>query len=600
MPEMFVLPFRPVYDTNGKFIPGAKAWFTLTGTNTPSPVYSDAGITVALANPIIASAAGKFPKAYLKPGVTYRVRIYDAGVRFVDGAPVGGSTPIEEYDPYTASLEDSSVFKGYTVDTLPAPVARMSIFVTDEGEHGSPAFSDGTAWFSYLTGLEISPIPSLPLQLVAEMGGVETTYLRSLADGFFLGFNFANGKSTEFRAIKDADGLLHVRGGWVGASGPSVSSTLRPSTLTSISSQQPLGNSYTVTVGGRLDFPSFTGTGFSFNHFADDRGGLWRFTIDAGTASQQIVDVSVWASPSVSLKLSPVITGLPFGVHTVSAVFQGNDPAHTPTATARGWFRYSTTDATIKMLNVFGTDLALNQVTKTEVMPQSSVTIFAIASAATGSGHAQTWTPIHSGQVDVAKAIVRTISKDGVTLPGDVADITADYEAIDELRVVQTYSAYNANDATDSFKLWDGTVTQIFAGGVLQILHTITLTSDVFFGGTYLAPHLAGLMPGVDTFAANGGITRTLAAVDSQENLPGEITEALMYHSTAGRAVAASVTNFADVASDGVLFAKRTDGVMKMYWEWAGVETRPPGTVGTSNATLALGDAIDITNLVYE
>lgn len=109
---MFVLPFRPVYDANGKFIPGAKAWFTLTGTNTPIPVYSDAGLTVALSNPTIASSSGKFPVSYLNPEVTYRVRIYDSGVQFVDGAPVGGSTPIEEYDPYIPTEQGATGSQG--------------------------------------------------------------------------------------------------------------------------------------------------------------------------------------------------------------------------------------------------------------------------------------------------------------------------------------------------------------------------------------------------------------------------------------------------------------------------------------------------------
>lgn len=97
MPEMFVLPFRPAYDSNGRFVPGAQAWFTLTGTNTESPVYSDEALTIEQPNPLVADGLGKFPRSYLDPAVTYRVRVYN------DTATVGVDSPIDDhdYDPYT-------------------------------------------------------------------------------------------------------------------------------------------------------------------------------------------------------------------------------------------------------------------------------------------------------------------------------------------------------------------------------------------------------------------------------------------------------------------------------------------------------------------
>lgn len=108
MPEMFVLPFRPAYDSNGRTVPGAQAWFTLTGTNTETPVYSDAGLTVEHSNPLEADGLGKFPRAYLDPAVTYRCRVYYAD------SVVGVDNPItdHDYDPYTGAEQGSQGLEG--------------------------------------------------------------------------------------------------------------------------------------------------------------------------------------------------------------------------------------------------------------------------------------------------------------------------------------------------------------------------------------------------------------------------------------------------------------------------------------------------------
>jgi hypothetical protein len=103
MPEMFVLPFRPAYDSNGRTVPGAQAWFTLTGTNTETPVYSDSALTVEHANPLVADGLGRFPRAYLDPAITYRCRVYE------QFAEVGVDSPIpdHDYDPYTGAEQGS-------------------------------------------------------------------------------------------------------------------------------------------------------------------------------------------------------------------------------------------------------------------------------------------------------------------------------------------------------------------------------------------------------------------------------------------------------------------------------------------------------------
>lgn len=103
--SQFMLPFRPAYDSNGKMLPGAKLWFTLEGTDTPTPVYTNAGLTVAHANPVIANAVGRFPTIYFNDAIDYRVRLYTSD------ADVGVDDPEEEYDPYVAGIENVSTLQ---------------------------------------------------------------------------------------------------------------------------------------------------------------------------------------------------------------------------------------------------------------------------------------------------------------------------------------------------------------------------------------------------------------------------------------------------------------------------------------------------------
>lgn len=149
MPEMFVMPFRPAYDSSGRTIPGAQAWFTLSGTNTPSPVYTSSGLTTPRTNPIVADGVGKFPRSYLDPAITagagYRVRIY------TEDAVVGVDTPIEEYDPYTGAEQGSQGVPGpgggaevatrVELAAIVGPEEGTTHFLTETGREGMFVFS---------------------------------------------------------------------------------------------------------------------------------------------------------------------------------------------------------------------------------------------------------------------------------------------------------------------------------------------------------------------------------------------------------------------------------------------------------------------------
>jgi hypothetical protein len=85
-------PVLRAIDDNGDPMPGATMQFYVTGTTTPTPVYSSATLGTALANPVVADSGGLFPPMWLDPTVTYRVQLYSsAGVLIQDIDPASES-----------------------------------------------------------------------------------------------------------------------------------------------------------------------------------------------------------------------------------------------------------------------------------------------------------------------------------------------------------------------------------------------------------------------------------------------------------------------------------------------------------------------------
>jgi hypothetical protein len=76
-------------DSNG-IADGASIAFYLTGTTTPSTIYSDVGLTTPLTNPVVVGAGAAVPSIYLSDAVTYR-RV----ITYADGST-------DDTDPYTA------------------------------------------------------------------------------------------------------------------------------------------------------------------------------------------------------------------------------------------------------------------------------------------------------------------------------------------------------------------------------------------------------------------------------------------------------------------------------------------------------------------
>lgn len=73
MAQLFVSPFLPAFTNLGAVAPGATLTFYDTGTSTEADIWADEAMTEALANPVIADSAGRFPDIFLDPDLRYRV-----------------------------------------------------------------------------------------------------------------------------------------------------------------------------------------------------------------------------------------------------------------------------------------------------------------------------------------------------------------------------------------------------------------------------------------------------------------------------------------------------------------------------------------------
>jgi hypothetical protein len=70
----FQQPRVQIFDSNGDPVAGALVYFFDAGTTTPRTTYSDDGLSVANAHPVVADSAGRLNQIFLQTG-TYKVRI---------------------------------------------------------------------------------------------------------------------------------------------------------------------------------------------------------------------------------------------------------------------------------------------------------------------------------------------------------------------------------------------------------------------------------------------------------------------------------------------------------------------------------------------
>lgn len=93
-PFLYVPDNRPTTTTPGAPLEGAKAYFFITGTSTPQPVYHDSDLSVAWTQPIVTNAAGiSSDPIFVTPTPSLKILITDANDVNLPGYPMSNWTP---------------------------------------------------------------------------------------------------------------------------------------------------------------------------------------------------------------------------------------------------------------------------------------------------------------------------------------------------------------------------------------------------------------------------------------------------------------------------------------------------------------------------
>ncbi len=94
MAQLFHLSGQTLVDGNGAPYAAAKMYTYETGTTTPKATYSNAGLTSANANPVVADANGRFPDVYLTAGRFKILLTTSADVTIDTLDPVDGTSQL--------------------------------------------------------------------------------------------------------------------------------------------------------------------------------------------------------------------------------------------------------------------------------------------------------------------------------------------------------------------------------------------------------------------------------------------------------------------------------------------------------------------------
>lgn len=147
--ELFLFPFPVALNANGVVVPGAKLYYYLTGTSTPTSVYADSGLVTPLSNPVVANSAGVWPAIYYDTTVVYRVVLKDSA-----------DAVLGEVDPYVPGVLGgmTAAFETLYTDTVAeAAAAEASATAAAESEDNA-AISAAAAAEEVADGYHYHPV----------------------------------------------------------------------------------------------------------------------------------------------------------------------------------------------------------------------------------------------------------------------------------------------------------------------------------------------------------------------------------------------------------------------------------------------------------
>lgn len=132
--DRFYMPFQTAWDGAGLVEAGAKLYFYVTGTTTPKDTYSNSGLSVANANPVVANSAGRFGAIFLGSG-DYKVVLKDSDdVEIWSADPVSKATTTSATTAVAGIVELATTSEGLVgTDTARVPPVSVAAQMIIQG-----------------------------------------------------------------------------------------------------------------------------------------------------------------------------------------------------------------------------------------------------------------------------------------------------------------------------------------------------------------------------------------------------------------------------------------------------------------------------------
>lgn len=146
--QILTFASQQALDTAANVLSGATMTFSLTGVSTPTDAYANKELTIPLANPLSADAAGNFVPVFLNPAIVYRVVL-----------KTQAGAVLKTWDPANENVLASvtSEFIGLTLDSLKRTDAEIAAGVTPVNyAYSARPFYDITRYGAIGDGLSAS------------------------------------------------------------------------------------------------------------------------------------------------------------------------------------------------------------------------------------------------------------------------------------------------------------------------------------------------------------------------------------------------------------------------------------------------------------
>lgn len=180
---LFFLPIQHVFGATGVNVAGAKAYFFLAGSSTAVAVYTDVGLTIAHAVPVVADGNGIFAEIFLTPGVAYKVDLQTSAGVSLPGYPADNQLAIPVGSSFTG-------FLGVAGEAL---TATQAVYLSDGsggGAAGSWYKADSANTYSSLSpqvGFVPTSIPNGASGTIQQSGRVTGFSSLSIGTQYYIG-----------------------------------------------------------------------------------------------------------------------------------------------------------------------------------------------------------------------------------------------------------------------------------------------------------------------------------------------------------------------------------------------------------------------------